>query len=69
MRHAQQESAVSNYHSFLFSDDPPAEVEHKDRFGDENPFGSWYSSAGNVTGEAGLPIGNERSVSFYYDKM
>lgn len=51
------------------ADDPPAEVEHKDRFGDENPFGSWYSSAGNVTGEAGLPIGNERSVSFYYDKM
>ncbi|KAK5967198.1 hypothetical protein GCK32_000211 [Trichostrongylus colubriformis] len=49
--------------------DPPQGDEHVDKFGDQNPFGSWYSAAGNVTGEAGLPIGNERSVSFYYDRM
>ncbi|XGW28637.1 hypothetical protein V3C99_008426 [Haemonchus contortus] len=50
------------------ADDPP-QGDHVDRFGDQNPFGSWYSSAGNVTGEAGLPVGNERSVSFYYDRQ
>ncbi|VDL67615.1 unnamed protein product [Nippostrongylus brasiliensis] len=52
------------------ADDPPQDVyEHKDRFGDGNPFGSWYSSAGNVNGEAGIPTGNERSISFYYDRV
>lgn len=32
-------------------------------------FGSWYSSAGNIIGEAGLPLpdssNKERSISFY----
>ncbi|WKY05862.1 hypothetical protein Q1695_006236 [Nippostrongylus brasiliensis] len=52
------------------ADDPPQDIyEHKDRFGDGNPFGSWYSSAGNVNGEAGIPTGNERSISFYYDRV
>ncbi|KIH48570.1 hypothetical protein ANCDUO_21359, partial [Ancylostoma duodenale] len=49
------------------SDDPPHNAEHTDPHGDSNPFGSWYSAAGNVTGEAGLPVGNERSISFYYE--
>ncbi|RCN32174.1 hypothetical protein ANCCAN_22029 [Ancylostoma caninum] len=49
------------------ADDPPHNAEHTDPHGDLNPFGSWYSAAGNVTGEAGLPVGNERSISFYYE--
>ncbi|CAJ0601737.1 unnamed protein product [Cylicocyclus nassatus] len=49
------------------ADDPPQSVDNMDPHGDVNPWGSWYSSAGNVTGEAGLPLGNERSISFYYE--
>ncbi|CAI2350975.1 unnamed protein product [Caenorhabditis sp. 36 PRJEB53466] len=49
------------------ANDPPEEGPvHLDRHGSPNPFGSWYSMTGNITGEAGVPIGNERSVSFYY---
>ncbi|EYB88056.1 hypothetical protein Y032_0253g272 [Ancylostoma ceylanicum] len=55
------------YKSPTASDDPPHNAEHTDPHGDLNPFGSWYSAAGNVTGEAGLPVGNERSISFYYE--
>ncbi|PAV88762.1 hypothetical protein WR25_24310 [Diploscapter pachys] len=50
--------------------DPPLERTevhrvHLDRHGDVNPFGSWYSSTGNVAGEAGIPVDQQRSVSFY----
>ncbi|CAI4227750.1 unnamed protein product [Auanema sp. JU1783] len=38
------------------SDPPPAPGEVKDKYGEVNPFGSWYSSTGNVVGEAGLPM-------------
>ncbi|CAO4373795.1 unnamed protein product [Caenorhabditis nigoni] len=49
------------------ANDPPEDVPaHLDRHGSPNPFGSWYSMTGNITGEAGVPVGNERSVSFYY---
>ncbi|CAI5449420.1 unnamed protein product [Caenorhabditis angaria] len=51
------------------ADDPPVEggAAHLDRHGSPNPFGSWYSMTGNIAGEAGVPVGNQRSVSFYYD--
>ncbi|CAB3409495.1 unnamed protein product [Caenorhabditis bovis] len=49
------------------TDPPPDQNTHYDRHGSPNPFGSWYSTTGNIAGEAGVPIGNERSVSFYYD--
>ncbi|CAD6194820.1 unnamed protein product [Caenorhabditis auriculariae] len=52
------------------ADDPPREPhEHVDIHGSPNPFGSWYSMTGNINGEAGIPVGNERSISFYYDNM
>lgn len=58
-----------SFHAFSFSDDPPEDgATHLDRHGSPNPFGSWYSMTGNITGEAGLPVGNERSVSFYYQE-
>ncbi|KAK0400157.1 hypothetical protein QR680_003381 [Steinernema hermaphroditum] len=45
--------------------DPPEE-KHE---GDEPHFGSWYNTAGNITGEAGVPYeldaDVERSISFY----
>ncbi|CCD62049.1 G-protein coupled receptors family 1 profile domain-containing protein [Caenorhabditis elegans] len=51
------------------ANDPPEDgATHLDRHGSPNPFGSWYSMTGNITGEAGLPVGNERSVSFYYQE-
>uniref|UniRef100_A0A1I7XDN5 G_PROTEIN_RECEP_F1_2 domain-containing protein n=1 Tax=Heterorhabditis bacteriophora TaxID=37862 RepID=A0A1I7XDN5_HETBA len=50
------------------ADDPPREPHHVDIHGDVNPFGSWYSTTGNIAGEAGVPVvGNERSISFYYE--
>uniref|UniRef100_A0A8R1DFU8 Uncharacterized protein n=1 Tax=Caenorhabditis japonica TaxID=281687 RepID=A0A8R1DFU8_CAEJA len=50
------------------ANDPPEETPaHLDRHGSPNPFGSWYSMTGNITGEAGLNIENQRSVSFYYN--
>ena len=50
--------------------DPPLERTavnrvHLDRHGDVNPFGSWYSNTGNIAGEAGVPVDQQRSVSFY----
>uniref|UniRef100_A0A1I7V0H1 G_PROTEIN_RECEP_F1_2 domain-containing protein n=1 Tax=Caenorhabditis tropicalis TaxID=1561998 RepID=A0A1I7V0H1_9PELO len=51
------------------ANDPPEDAPaHFDRHGSPNPFGSWYSMTGNINGEAGVPVGNERSVSFYYQE-
>ncbi|TMS38730.1 hypothetical protein L596_005387 [Steinernema carpocapsae] len=49
------------------SNDPPDE-KHDD--GDEPNFGSWYSTTGNITGDAGVPLDAdiERSVSFYAER-
>ncbi|KAI1729905.1 Serpentine Receptor, class TX [Ditylenchus destructor] len=52
------------------ADDPPAmkTIEGKDGL----YFGSWYSTAGNIIGEAGVPYEldaeKQRSVSFFYEK-
>lgn len=52
------------------ADDPPVN-KHEDS--SDPVFGSWYSSAGNICGEAGVPVefdaNEQRSVSFYYDEM
>jgi hypothetical protein len=37
----------------LLSDDPPAEDKAVGNIGLD--FGSWYSSAGNIVGECGVP--------------
>ena len=46
----------------------------KSREGNHDDFGSWYSSTGNVIGEAGVPYARgeldadkQKSVSFFYD--
>ncbi|KHN84098.1 hypothetical protein Tcan_16920 [Toxocara canis] len=55
---------------WVSADDPPVEVDH-DIAGTATQFGSWYSSAGNIIGEAGMPSAEssnkERSISFYND--
>ncbi|CAD5219084.1 unnamed protein product [Bursaphelenchus okinawaensis] len=53
------------------AEDPP---ESKEDVGKEGlDFGSWYSSAGNIIGEAGVPYemnaDKQKSVSFYYNEM
>ncbi|CAD5226638.1 unnamed protein product [Bursaphelenchus xylophilus] len=52
------------------AEDPP---DSKNIGGEGLDFGSWYSSAGNIIGEAGLPYemnaDKQKSVSFYYNEM
>lgn len=52
------------------ADDPPV---NKNQNSSDPVFGSWYSSAGNICGEAGVPVefnaDKQRSISFYYNEM
>lgn len=51
-------------------DDPPL-PKHVGAVGLE--FGSWYSTTGNIIGEAGVPYevdaDKQRSVSYYYSEV
>lgn len=51
-------------------DDPPV---NKHEASSDPVFGSWYSTTGNICGEAGVPVtfnaDEQRSVSFYYNEM
>uniref|UniRef100_A0AC35G600 Uncharacterized protein n=1 Tax=Panagrolaimus sp. PS1159 TaxID=55785 RepID=A0AC35G600_9BILA len=51
-------------------DDPPVNKHHESS---DPVFGSWYSTGGNIVGEAGIPAAydadKQKSVSFYCNEM
>ncbi|KAI6176128.1 hypothetical protein M3Y97_00764900 [Aphelenchoides bicaudatus] len=62
----------SNKRNWQSAEDPPTENDKKIGGLD---FGSWYSTGGNILGEAGVPYvieldaERQKSISFYYNEM
>lgn len=58
------------FYAKYFLDDPPVNKHHESS---DPVFGSWYSTGGNIVGEAGIPAAydadKQKSVSFYYNEM
>uniref|UniRef100_A0A7E4W3P8 G_PROTEIN_RECEP_F1_2 domain-containing protein n=1 Tax=Panagrellus redivivus TaxID=6233 RepID=A0A7E4W3P8_PANRE len=70
MKEFWTQSADTTKRNWQSVDDPPV---NNNMESSDPVFGSWYSTGGNIIGEAGVPneinAGNQRSISFYCNQI